>query len=286
MTVIDFRTYPVQVQELYDQDPGLRTPVREVFGFYCTAQPLVTYIGQLNAAGVDKGVMVGLDCTTAHNASVVSNEQIAGLMRESDRIIGFASVDPSSSDAPTQLRSAVKDLGLSGLNLDPALQQFDPADEATAFPVYQAAADLGIPVTIAVGHNWAPIAATSAFTPLSLEPAIRAFPTVDFVIPHVGWPFVQEALSLAIKYPNVFLDTSVLFGGRPESSLRRVLEDQIGLDVVEASLREKLVFASDYPRVDPKRFARGVRMLGLRPLTEQKIFGLNAETLLSKKGAL
>ena len=97
---------------------------------------------------------------------------------------------------------------------------------------------------------------------------------------------MQEALALAIKYPNVFLDTSVLFGGRPESSLRRVLEDQIGLDVVEASLREKLIFASAYPRVDPKRFARGVRMLQLRPITEQKIMGLNAKTLLNKKGTL
>lgn len=286
MTVIDFRTYPVQVQELYDQDPDLRKHVRDIFGFYCTAQPLATYLGQLDEAGIDKGVIVALDCTTAHKGTVVSNEQIANLMGMSDRIIGFASVDPSDPGAPDQLRSAVTELGLSGLNLDPALQQFDPADESTAFPVYEAAAELGIPVTVAVGHNWAPIAATAAFSPFSLEPAVRAFPQLDFVIPHLGWPFVQEALSLAIKYPNVFLDTSVLFGGRPESSLRRVLEDQIGMDVVEASLREKLIFASDYPRVDPKRFARGLRLLGLRPITEQKIFGLNAETLLSKKGTL
>lgn len=286
MTVIDFRTYPVQVQELYDADPGLRGAVRDVFGFYCTAQPLITWLHQMDEAGIDRAVMVALDCRTTHGATVVSNEQIADLMAQSDRVIGFASVDPGSTDAAAQLRQAVTDQGLRGLNLDPALQQFDPSDEATAFPVFEAALDLKIPVSVAVGHNWAPIAPTSFATPLSLEPAIRAFPGLDFVLPHLGWPFVQEALALAIKYPNVFLDTSVLFGGRPESSLRRVLEDQIGFDVVEASLREKLIFASDYPRADPKRFARGLRMLELRPLTEKKIFGLNAESLLTKKDAL
>jgi len=286
MTVIDFRTYPVQVQELFEEDPGLSTPVRDVFGFYCSAQPLDTYLGQLDEAGIDRAVMVALDCRSAHGGAVASNEQLAALANRSERIIGFASVDPGLPDAPELLRTAVRELGLEGLNLDPALQRFDPADEQRAFPVFAAAEELRIPVSVAVGHNWAPLAPTSAASPLSLEPAIRAFPGADFVISHLGWPFVQEALALAIKYPNVFLDTSVLFGGRPESSLRRVLEDQIGLDVVEASLREKLVFASDYPRVDPKRFARGLRMLELRPLTEQKILGMNARSLLNKKGAL
>ncbi|MDI2099203.1 amidohydrolase family protein [Ruicaihuangia caeni] len=285
MTRIDFRTYPVQVQEFFDLEPGLREPVVDVFGFYCSTQPLATYLAQLDEAGLDSAVMVALDCTTAHKSSVATNEQLADLMKLSERIIGFASVDPSDAGAPQKLRTAVDDLGLSGLNLDPALQQFEPADEGTAFPVFEAAQDLGIPVSIAVGHNWAPIAPTSAFTPMSLEPAISAFPELDFVIPHVGWPYVQEALALAIKYPNVHLDTSVLYGGRPESSLRRVLADQVGLDVCEASLREKLVFASDYPRVDPKRFVRAMQMLEFRPVTEQQILGGNAERLLGKKAA-
>ncbi|WP_166802498.1 amidohydrolase family protein [Microvirga pakistanensis] len=283
MTVIDFRTYPVQVRELYEQSPGLREPVRNIFGFYCSAQPLSTLIRQLDEAGVDKAVLSTLDCTTAHGASVIPNENIARLVRTSDRLIGFGSVDPSDSNASSELRDVVRQFDLKGLNLDPALQRFSVRDEKV-FPVYAAAEDLGIPVTFQMGLNWAPLARTGDARPIDIEVVADTFPTLPILIAHCGWPWVYEALALAIKYPNVHLDTAVLYGGRPESTVRTVFAEQIGLDVVESSLREKVIFASDYPRVDPKRVVRAVKMLGLRPVTEKKILGGNAASLLNWKG--
>lgn len=282
MAVIDFRTYPVQVKELYDHSPGLRAPVRDIFGFYCSSQPLLTLIRQLDAAGVDKAVLATLDCTTAHGAAIVPNDVLAHLVGQSDRLLGFASVDPNDTAAPAALDHAVGTLGLRGLNLDPALQRFR-ADDERAFPVYEKADALGIPVTFQMGLNWAPRARVADARPLDLEAVAATFPNLRIVVAHCGWPYTMEALALAVKYPNVFLDTAILFSGRPESSVAAVFAGQYGLDVVEASLRERIVFASDYPRVDPKRVARAVRMLGLRPLTEKMIFGENAESLLNRK---
>ena len=282
MAVIDFRTYPVQVKELYDHSPGLRAPVRDIFGFYCSSQPLLTLIRQLDAAGVDKAVLATLDCTTAHGAAIVPNDVLAHLVGQSDRLLGFASVDPNDTAAPAALDHAVGTLGLRGLNLDPALQRFR-ADDERAFPVYEKADALGIPVTFQMGLNWAPRARIADARPLDLEAVAATFPKLRIVVAHCGWPYTMEALALAVKYPNVFLDTAILFSGRPESSVAAVFAGQYGLDVVEASLRERIVFASDYPRVDPKRVARAVRMLGLRPLTEKMIFGENAESLLNRK---
>lgn len=284
MPVIDFRTYPVQVEEYFTRSPHLREPVRDIFGFYCSTQPLATLIRQLDAAGVDQAVVSTLDCTVAHGGSIGTNEEIAALVERSDRLLGFASVDPSDADAPAQLEHAVASLSLRGLNLDPALQQFSARDEKVAFPVFAKAQELGIPVVIQSGLNWAPKARTGDSRPIDIEAAAETFPELSFVIAHCGWPWEMEALALAIKYPNVYLDTAILFGGRPESSIAAVFAREYGLDVVEASLRHKIVFASDYPRVDPKRVARGVRMLGLRPLTEKMILGDNAEALLTKKG--
>ncbi len=280
MTIVDFRSYPVQVRELYDLEPGLARPVRDIFGFFCSPQPLTTLVHQMDVAGVSLAVLATVDCTVAHGASVVPNEVLASLVGMSDRFVGMASVDPSMPDAGARLRHAVDDLGLVGLNVDPALQQFDPGDERRFFPVLQVAADLGIPVSVQAGLNWAPSAQTVDGRPGRLEPAVAAFPSVSFVLAHCGWPYVDEALALAIKYPNVLLDTSVLFGGRPESSVRAVLVDRIGLDVIEASLREQLVFASDYPRVDPKRMVRAVNLLGLREATQAKVLGANALSIL------
>lgn len=285
MSAIDFRTYPVQIKELYDHSPELRKPVLDIFGFYCSPQPMSTLIRQLDAAKIDKAVLSTLDCTTAHGSAVVPNDAVARLVKGNSRLIGFASVDPSDSDAPAALSHAVNDLGLQGLNLDPALQRFSVSDERTAFPVYEVANSLGIPITFQMGLNWAPLARTADGRPLDLEVVAATFPDLPIVVAHCAWPFTMEALSLAIKYRNVYLDTAILFSGRPESSVASVYAGQYGLDVVEASLRDKILFASDYPRVDPKRVARAVRMMGLRPLTEKKIFGDNAASLLNRKAA-
>lgn len=285
MTVIDFRTYPVQTEEFYATSPEARAAVRDVFGFYCSAQPLTTLIAQLDEAGVDSTVLATLDCTTAHGAVIASNEAIADLVAiGGGRLLGFASVDPNSADAGEQLSRAVNELGLVGLNLDPALQGFSMQDPQ-ALELLGVAAELRVPVTVQMGLNWSPIARTGASRPMDLEEAAQRYPELPLVVAHCAWPWVDEALSLAIKYRNVHLDTAVLWGGRPESSVRRVFAEMIGTDVVESSLREQVIFASDYPRVDPKRVKRGVEMLGLRPLTEQKILGGNAERILNGRTA-
>ncbi len=285
MSVIDFRTYPVQINELFDIAPDSRTSIRDIFGFYCSPQPMDTLIRQLDVAGIDQAVLATLDCTTAHGSCVVTNEAVAELVSRSERLIGFGSVDPSDSDAPAALSRAVNELGLRGLNLDPALQRFSVRDERTAFPVYETASRLGIPVTFQMGLNWAPRARIADAHPLDLEVVATTFPDLAIVVAHCAWPFTREALALAIKYRNVYLDTAILFSGRPESSVASVYVGDYGLDVVEASLRDRIVFASDYPRVDPKRVARAVNGLGLRALTQQKIMGGNAETLLRRKAA-
>ncbi|WP_170971423.1 amidohydrolase family protein [Mesorhizobium sp. GR13] len=283
MSVIDFRTHPVQIKELYDSSPECRETVRRIFGFYCSPQPMSTLLRQLDVAGIDQAVLSTLDCTTAHGSPIVPNEAVAKLAAKSDRLIGFASVDPNDSAAPATLAYAVKDLGLRGLNLDPALQRFSVADERTAFPVYEAASQLKLPVTIQMGLNWSPLARTAYAKPLDLEPVADAFPDLPIIVGHCAWPFTMEALALAIKYRNVYLDTAILFSGRPESSVASVFVGDYSLDVVEASLRDKIVFASDYPRVDPKRVARAVRMMGLRKLTKEKIMGDTAAGLLCRK---
>lgn len=281
--MIDIHTHPVQIAELLDGDPGLTRAVHDVFGLFIKPQPLRTYELHLDEAGIDKAVVLPIDCTTAHGAKVVSNEQIVQLMEMTDRVIGFASVDPREADAPAKLEKAVKEYGLVGLKLDPALQQFDPADPETAFPVYQTCVELDIPVLIHCGLSWAPKGRAARAHPLALEEVVHAFPELQIVIPHFGWPWVNESVMLALKHRNVHLDTSILYSGTPPESLRHVLEG-VGLDLLDRSLHEQVLFGSNYPRVDPKRVADGVRRLGLRPTLERKVFHDNAARLLRLEG--
>jgi predicted TIM-barrel fold metal-dependent hydrolase len=238
----------------------------------------------MDAAGVERAVLLPIDCTTAHGCTVVSNEQVAWLTERQPRLLGFASVDPSLAEAPARLEHAVREYGLRGLKLDPALQRFAIDCERRAFPVYARCAELGIPLLIHCGMSWAPLGRSALAHPLKLEAVAQAFPTLRVVIAHLGWPWVSEATMLALRYANVHLDTSVLFSGTPTASLRRALEASIGVEAIGQSLSRQVVFGSNYPRVDPKRAMWAVRALGLPPTIQRRVVRGNAAALLGLGG--
>jgi hypothetical protein len=283
--MIDFHTHPVMIKELVESDATLARAVHEVFGFHFPSQPLALFLREMDEAGVASAVLLPIDCTTAHGCRIVSNEQIAELAAKTPRFIGFASVDPNQPDAPRQLERAIRSLGLAGIKLDPALQRFDVASPEHAYPIYETCASLGIPLLIHCGMSWAPSGLSRLAHPLLLEEVVQTFPQVNFILAHLAWPWVQEATMLAVKYPNVYLDTAVLYSGTPGDALRHSLANQIGLNVVERTLFDKLVFGSNYPRVDIRRSVRGVQALGLSAATEQAILHGNAQRLLGKQPA-
>lgn len=282
--MIDIHTHPVQVAELVQDDPDLARAIRDVFGFYVKPQPLATFLYQLDEAGIDQAVLLPLDCTTEHGCKIVSNEQIARLTDANARFIGFASVDPRDPAAPRMLEQAIRGYGLRGLKLDPALQGFDIGDTERVYPLYQACCELDIPILMHCGLSWAPRGRAALAHPLLLEQVIHAFPDLRVIIAHFAWPWVNEAVMLALKHHTVYLDTSILYSGTPTDALAHVLGQQIGTAVLERSLSTQVVFGSNYPRVDPKRVAQGVRALGLRPESERRVMHDNAARLLRLEG--
>jgi predicted TIM-barrel fold metal-dependent hydrolase len=278
--VIDFHTHPVMIQELVRDDPALQRAVREVFQLYFPAQPLEVFLAEMDEAGVERAVLLPIDCRTAHGCCIVSNEQVAELAGKCGRFVGFASVDPAGKDAPRQLEKAVRDLGLKGLKLDPALQRFHLDDRRLAWPLYQVCAELGVPVLIHCGMSWSLVGQAKYARPLVLEEVAQEFPRLRIVIAHFGWPWVEEALLVALKYRNVYLDTSIVYSGTPADALQHVLAERIGLDVLERSLPRQVLFGSNYPRADIRRTARGIAALPLSPSLRERLTRKNAEELL------
>ncbi len=280
--MIDFHTHPVLIQEFVAKYPNYERSARQVFNIGNNFQPLETFFLQMDVAGIERAVLLPIDCRRARKVSVSSNEQVADLCRQSKRFIGFASVDPLKKGAARELENAVKKLGLRGLKLDPALQNFRP-DDRKVFPVYEAAGALGIPVVIHTGMSWAPETPLERGHPLLLEPAIRRFPKLAFVLAHWSWPWVWEATALALKYPNVYLDTSCLYYDSPKEFYQFVFSKQIPTTVIERSLRNKIIFGSNYPRVEIKNMVHALKSLALTEGCFNKIMKENAERLLGNR---
>ena len=183
--MIDFHTHPVLIREFVEKHSGYERMARRVFNIGNNFQPLETFFLQMDAAGIERAVLLPIDCRRARKDPVSSNEQVAELCALSKRFIGFASVDPMKKNAVRDLENAVRKLGLCGLKLDPALQDFRPHDRK-AIDVYSAAADLKIPLLIHTGMSWAPETPLALGNPLLLEEPIRKVPTLNFVLGALG----------------------------------------------------------------------------------------------------
>jgi hypothetical protein len=282
--MIDFHTHPVLIQEFAQKYPHYARVAREVFMIGNNFQPLETFFLQMDVAGIERAVLLPIACARARQDAVSSNEQVAELCSMSKRFIGFASVDPLEAGAAQTLEAAVQKLGLRGLKLDAALQDFDPCDPRV-FAVYEAANSLGLPVLLHTGMSWAPETPLERGYPLLHEPAIRRFPKLHFVLAHWAWPWVWEATALALKYPNVFLDTSCLYYDSPKEFYQFVFSRQIPTTVIERSLRNQVVFGSNYPRVEIKNMVHALRSLALTERCLNKILCSNALRLLGETPA-
>jgi len=277
--MIDFHTHPVLIREFAEKYPDYTRMAREVFQIGNNLQPLETFFLQMDVAGIEKAVLLPIACARARGLAVSSHEQVAELCAISKRFIGFASVDPLQPGAAKELEAAIKGLGLKGLKLDAALQDFD-LNDPRVFEVYEAAAALGIPALIHTGMSWAPGTPLAQGQPLLLEPAIRRFPKLNFVLAHWGWPWVWDTNALALKYPNVFLDTSCFYYDGPIEFFQFHFRQQMPITLLERSLRNQIVFGSNYPRVEIKNMVKAVKSLGLTEACEEKILRTNAEKLL------
>jgi uncharacterized protein len=281
--MIDFHTHPVLVRELVEKYPRFRRAAREVFYIGNNFQPLDTFLLQMDAAGIERAVLLPVECRRARKDPVGTNEQVAELCAMSARFIGFASVDPLVKTAAKDLTRAIKKLGLKGLKLDPALQDFD-SGSVKAFALYEAAEHLKIPVLLHTGMSWAPGSALERGHPLRLEPAIRRFSKLNFVLAHFAWPWVWEAAALAMKYPNVYLDTSCLYYDSPREFFNFVFTQQLPLTLIERTLRNQVLFGSNYPRVEIKNMVHALKSLPFTEACLDKILRENAERLLARSG--
>ena len=216
------------------------------------------------------------------------NDRLAGIVsRHPDKFIGFAHHGPFEEGAGDELRRAVDILGFKGYKLiAPALAR--PIGDRSAYPTWEAAADLGIPVLIHFGilGGAGGISHHVNISPLALHNVAQDFATVPFVVPHLGCGYVRELLHLMWACPNVYVDTS-----GSNQWVRWMPEDltvkQLLRKYLETVGHERIVFGTDsswFPRGFSVRYLddqiRDCREMGLDQHQMAAIFGGNARRLL------
>ncbi|OGD59316.1 hypothetical protein A3K78_08330 [Candidatus Bathyarchaeota archaeon RBG_13_52_12] len=205
-----------------------------------------------------------------------------------DRFTGFAHHELFSEDAAVELERGVKALGLRGYKII-ASGLNRPIDDKAAYPVWETAERLEIPVLIhfgVLGGGGGPARNLHNLDPLSLWEVAASFPTLNFVIPHFGACYLREVLQLCWACPNVLIDTSGSNQWMAWMPYKLTLRD-LFLKCLETVGPDRIVFGTDssyFPRgfaVDYLREQlREVRAIGVDESTVYKIFYGNAARLL------
>lgn len=191
-----------------------------------------------STAGVDKSVVLAFK--SRYLKAEIPNTFVADYVaRHPEKLIGFAGVDPTERRAADELRHAREKLGLRGLVLSPANQDFHPAD-TRAMAVYEAAESLGMPILVHPGGQFTPESRLEFARPFLWDEVAREFPKLRIIIAQLGHPFLDETLCLLAKHPQVYADVSGLLA-RPWQTYQALVACQ------QNSVIDKLLFGSDFP---------------------------------------
>lgn len=223
------------------------------------------------------GVVLAWDAETFTGQPPLRNDDVAKVQEEfPDRFVAFASVDPHKPDAIDELERASIELGMKGGKFHPSMQNFDPSEERY-FPLWEKAQGLGLPCIFHTGTSGLGAGAPGGqgiridlSHPLLLDPVAAAFPDLQIICAHFGWPWHLDAIAMALHKSNVHLDIS---GWAPRYLPPEVVREMKG------RLRKQFLWGSDYPFIDPGRCLTQLGALELGDAAED-VLKANAARLL------
>lgn len=188
------------------------------------------------------------------------------------RFYGGWSIDPRGGTGDVaRAEAALKSNHIVALHLHTHSynRRFDDADYD---PYYTLAADHGIPVVMQAGASGGNMPSECAH-PIGIDRPAISFPNVNFVLSHTGFPWVEAAVSMALKFPNVYLGCATYSPRHWPAEFR---------DFACGSGNSKVLFGSGFPVVPHSEAISGIRALGLDADAEAELLGGTARRLFRR----
>jgi uncharacterized protein len=210
---------------------------------------------------------------------VVSNDLAAEFAaRNKDIVIAFASLDPHrGAEAVSEARRLVSSGVIRGLKLHPPIQQFFPNDRM-AYPLYEVFAEARLPVLFHTGHSGIGTGMRGGGGirlkyghPMPIDDVAVDFPDMPIIMAHPSFPWQDEAISVCLHKPQVYIDLS---GWSPKYFSPTLVQ------YANTLLKHKVLFGSDYPMLTPDRWLADFEKIGIRDEVRPLILKENAVRLL------
>jgi predicted TIM-barrel fold metal-dependent hydrolase len=225
-------------------------------------------------------VVFTVDGKNQTKAHVTNDEVLAFAERNDDIVIPFVSVDPTRGTAGVREAQRLIDTGkVRGFKLHPQTQAFFANDPAI-YPFYEVIEAAKLPIIVHSGHSGMGTGMRGGGgirlkygNPMLLDDVAVDFPDMPIIIAHPSFPWQDEALSVCLHKPQVYIDLS---GWSPKYFPPNLIQ------YANTQLKHKVLFGSDYPVLTPDRWLRDFAALPIkddvRPLilkeNAMRLFGL------------
>ena len=184
---------------------------------------------EMDELGITSSVLLPIDMPVLSKNAVTWLRAIDGR----PEMIGFGSVHPFARNPEAKLDEQIR-LGARGLKVHPAVQLVGP-DHPRAMKLYKLCGARGLPVLFHCGPVGIELAIGRRLSQVRrYEKPIAETPETTFVLGHSGALQMEEAVLLAKKYPNVWLELS----SQSLGNVRRIVH---GTDP------DRIVYGSDWP---------------------------------------
>jgi predicted TIM-barrel fold metal-dependent hydrolase len=261
--------------------PELREAARRYFkgdGGQPTAQDVADYYREREMACV----IFTVDYESRSGRAPVANEEVAEVAASNpDVLIPFASVDPARPDAVERARRLIADHGVRGFKFHPNIQAFFPNDRA-AYPLYEVIAEAGLPALFHTGHSGIGSGVPGGgglrlkySNPIHVDDVAADFPELPIVLAHPSFPWQDEAISIAMHKPEVYIDLS---GWSPKYFPPQLVR------YANTLLKRQVLFGSDFPMITPDRWLRDFEQLDIDDEVRPLVLKENAARLLGLRG--
>jgi len=177
--------------------------------------------------GVDMACLNAWQIT--YDIEVGNRETYSYLKKYPKRLIGFGIIAPRDrKNALNEIKRCVNDYGFKGLKLHPTMNEY-MIDSTLVDPVVELANSFSLPILIHSGPD-------SFAHPRMIGTLAERHPEVIMIIGHMGSHAWLEAVEMAKKHKNIFLDTTDV----PN-------EVYIIPTAVEVAGSDKIIWGSDAP---------------------------------------